>query len=347
MNNKTWINYLFILLFLVMMPTSALNYWMDPLWTFSHSHKYNQAQNGTNERQLKTNKIYFTGLEQYDTLFLGSSRSTYISQNDFLGLNVFNLACSNMVPFEYSQWINIAKKIKVKEFKYIIIGIDFWATGEKEAMKVKKENKSPASYLQKAKEPFYRYKSLVSYDTLKSSLKNLDHYKTPSTKDYTRQNIKQTKIISQARKSRNIEKQLKSFLPEYGKPYIYHKDLKKIMLAVKNSNPNSKFIIFTTPTSKQLFNFMLENDRYEDYKRWLYDVVEVFGKVHNFMGVNSITSNENNYPDLHHYYPFVGKIIAQKVSPNSNMEVPNDFGVLLNKNNIDKFFEEQDKLYKK
>jgi len=35
-----------------------------------------------------------------------------------------------MMPYEYAEWIDIAKSIKGSEFKTVIIGIDFFGTAE-------------------------------------------------------------------------------------------------------------------------------------------------------------------------------------------------------------------------
>ena len=69
---------------------ALFNYTIDPLWTFGSSNRYNNAQPGFDERQLKTNRAYFGGLKQYDALMLGSSRGTYINQHDFKTMKLFN-----------------------------------------------------------------------------------------------------------------------------------------------------------------------------------------------------------------------------------------------------------------
>ena len=176
---KTCLKYFFIFTFLLSLPIILFNYWMDPLWTFSHSHKYNQHQAGFNERQLKTNTMYFNGLEKYNGLLLGSSRTTYINQEDFKGMNIFNLASANMTPYEYKDWINLAKQIKKEDFKYIIIGIDFWGSNKYRTKEATVLNKTPQSYLAQSKEIFYRYISLASFNTFKKSKKNLKNNRKP------------------------------------------------------------------------------------------------------------------------------------------------------------------------
>jgi len=315
---KKWLKYFFLLSFLLALPITLFNYLMDPLWTFSHSNKYNQNQDGFNERQLKTNKMYFSSLDKYDTLLLGSSRTTYINQESFKGMSVFNLACANMIPSEYQGWIDIAKEIKKKEFKNIIIGIDFWASNSNIIKEKKKYNKDPKIYLEKAKEPFYRYTSLLSYDTFKKSKINFNHFKYPSTTDYTTENIKNTIFVPKERKNKIIKLQYKNYANNvYGRNYNSSHELKSIMRKLKQENPQTNFIIFTTPISAQLFKLLVEKDNQKDYEKWLKEMREIFPNTYNFMGINTITSNPDNYPDLHHFYPSVGDIIAYEISNNN------------------------------
>jgi hypothetical protein len=115
---------------------------------------------------------------------------------------------------------------------------------------------------------------------------------------------------------------------------------------LKKENKQTKFIIFTTPISKKLFRLLIKEGNYSDYKKWLTDAVDIFGEVYNFMEINKITSNSDNYPDLHHFYPSVGKEIAKTMLINNKQQRTNNFGTILNKNNLDDYFKKQDVLYK-
>ncbi len=93
---------------------------------------------------------------------------------------------------------------------------------------------------------------------------------------------------------------------------------------------------------------LLQHGNLKDYEKWLRVLVEEFGEVYDFMGINTITSNQSNYPDLHHFYPFIGTLIANRISKKENKNIPKDFGVLVTKENIDKHLvnlEEQIKNY--
>ncbi|WP_323595704.1 hypothetical protein [Aliarcobacter butzleri] len=122
--------------------------------------------------------------------------------------------------------------------------------------------------------------------------------------------------------------------------YEINDDYVNILKTIKKENPNSKFIIYTSAITSNLLVSIIKNaERWEDYKRWIYQLIEVFGEVHHFMDINSITKNLENYPDDDHAYPFVLKLLANKISNFENKEIPEDFGIVLRRENIDEYFE--------
>ena len=336
MTSKKWIHLFLATVFSVIALFALFNYTIDPLWTFCHSNKYNNAQPGFDERQQKTNRAYFCGLKQYDALLLGSSRTTYINQHDFKKMNVFNYASVAMYPNEYRGWIEQAKKIKGDDFKTIIIGVDFFGSNDgpfgKQQMK---EAPKPSHYLSITTSFMYRYKMLFSMDTLHKSIESLKHSKVLGTVDYTRDNVKQTIHISKERKQQALLHQkglYGNFV--YGKYYHYNTKLKTYFETMKKENPKTRFIVFTTPISIDLFKLLIEKGRLHDYENWLHMLVDVFGEVYDFMGINSITANPSNYADLHHFYPEYGTLIAYRLTGENNASIPQDFGILVTPKNI-------------
>ena len=336
MDYKKWVKLFFATVISSIALFGLFNYTIDPLWTFCHSNKWNNAQPGFDERQLKTNRAYFCGLEQYDTLLLGSSRTTYINQNDFKTMKVFNYSSVAMYPSEYKGWIEQAKKIKDAPFKTIIIGVDFFGSNDgafgKQQMS---QAASPSHYLDTTSSLMYRYKMLFNMDTLYKSIESIGHSKQLGTTDYTRDNAKRTIHISASRKQQAVNHQtgLYSNLV-YGKGYHYNTKAKAYMEKLKKDNQNTNFIIFTTPISTDLFKLMVKQGNLKDYQKWLTMLVDVFSEVYDFMGSNSITDNPSNYADMHHFYPEFGTLIADRVTTILNSKLPNDFGILVNSKNL-------------
>jgi len=344
MKYKKWVR-LFLSAVLAVIALFALfNYTIDPLWTFCHSNRYNNAQPGFDERQLKTNRAYFCGLEQYDALLLGSSRTTYINQHDFKTMKVFNYSGVAMYPVEYEKWIAQAKKIKGGSFKNIIIGVDFFGSNDGPFGRQQMNNTpAPSHYLDITTSFMYRYKMLFTMDTLDKSIESIKHSKTLGTVDYTRDNVKQTIRISPQRKQQAISHQTGLYSHQvYGAGYKFNPKLKAYFQALKKENPETKFIIFTTPINIDLFKILVQRGRLDDYKKWLTLLVGEFGEVYDFMGINSITKNRENYADLHHFYPEFGTLIADRVTVVPNSALPKDFGAILNKQNLKSYFKQID-----
>lgn len=333
MKYKKWLLITLILYISPLLYIGGFNMFIDPLWMFNHKHKYNDIQGAYNERQQKVNKIAYNNFN-YDTLLLGSSRTTYINQNDFEGLKVFNFAVSSMSIQEYKAFIEFAIRNNNNEFDNIIIGLDFFATSSS------RDIINPYEYIKNTKDFLYPIKVLLSYDTYK--VYSVENFKASYRneyifmRNYNRHNIAVPTDKQKETNEARIKDTLKTYENKvYGETYEYNNNYKRILKELKQSNPDVNFIIFTTPVTSSLFNSLIESGRLSDYQRWLKDVVEVFGEVHHFMYVNSVTTNFSNYYDGHHFYPHVGSLIAHRIVNNQDPNLPNDFGILITKDNID------------
>lgn len=338
MKAKKWIKIFITFSFLIILFTISINYIIDPLWTFSHSNKLNNKQDGFDERQQKSNFIFNTRLKDFDGILLGSSRSTFINQNDFKNMRIYNYASNAMKPNEYRDYINFAKKNKGKDFKYIIIGLDFFGTNLLSEVKIDK----PEYYINTTESKFYKYKMLLSISTLKKSLKNIKNSLFAEKLFYDRNNIKYQSIISEEERIKKISTNIISQTSNFSdSKYIYNNQYINILKELKNENPNTKFIIFTSAiTSDLLVSILKDKKRTTEYERWLNETVEIFGEINHFMTINSITINLKNYPDADHAYPNIISLIAKKVSEKDNIDVPKDFGILLTKENINTYLKD-------
>lgn len=329
MRYKRWFYLTLLTILIPLLTVCAFNYYIDPLWNFSHANQYNRIQMPFNERQQKTNYITFHEFD-YDTLILGSSRTTYIDQNDFKGHKAYNYAVSNMLMDEYYDYIEYAKKMRGKEFEYIIIGLDFMATNKN----IPREFEEPSFYIDNTNQFGYRYSTLMSLDTLKYSLQNFraSLRGEPVNFAYDRNNVKTLLPVSEEERALKLQATVDTYRQRIYSNYEYA-DVKEILSKVKESNPNTKFIIFTTPVNHNLYNLMLEMELYTYYQQLLIDTVEVFGQVYHFNYPNSVTTDDRHYYDASHFYAEIGTWIAGKITGLST-DAPEDFGVVLNKENV-------------
>lgn len=318
-----------LLIAICIMPIAIFNYLIDPMWTFGSNNQYNQIQTVINERQQKTNDLYFNKRE-YDTLLIGSSRTTYINQNEFSNRKVYNYAVADLSFKDYNHMIEFAKSQKGFNVDTIIIGVDFFKTSVSETS----ADSNFTTYIDQAKEPFYRYKNLLSLDILNYSrynfnLSNVGEIVEP--RNYNRANVAEAYQIDNEQREKETGEKINKFRNEFYKDekYEYNKEFKEMLETIKKNNPDTEFIIFTTPIYTGLFDALIEEGRYPDYVRWLEDITEVFDEVYHFMYPNSVTNNINNYFDGHHFYPKVGSMIAHVINGERSVEVPEDFGVLI------------------
>lgn len=348
MHGKKWIKIFSIITLITIGIVGSINFIVDPLWNFNHENKLNKIQSLFNERQQKTNHIYFKGLDTYDGILLGSSRTALINQNEFYNMNIYNYAIESMHPFEYKDYLKFAKKIKGKEFKYIIIGADFYGSIQND----KKHFEDPSYYITNTKSVFYRYKMLFSLDAFKQSIKNIQNsLSTLPNKYYTRNNVKVRRKIVEASWKRR--KNFKIHLKRHTEVFLKSKrnsEYINILKRLKKENPNTKFIIFTSAITADLLVSIIKNGKkIEEFENWLKEIIEVFGEVHHFMTINSITTNLQNYPDDDHLYPDIAKFIAIKLTDKNNSNIPKDFGIVIDKTNISEYmkvFKQQLKHYR-
>jgi len=329
---QRWFGLTLVVVFIPLLMVGAFNYYIDSLWNFSHANRYNRIQISFDERQQKTNRVSW-GQNDYNTLILGSSRTTYMNQNDLIGYRAYNYALSIMLLEEYFDYVRYARMKNGHDFDYIVIGLDFFVTNKN--IKLQNDFHPPSYYINKSNEFAYRYKTLLSLDLLDYSLKNFKASQRgiPQTFDYDRSNIKTLNRVNSAVQQEQISANLVRYKNDIYANYEY-RDVKPILHSLKADNPNTTFIVFTTPTARPLWDLMVAQGLMPYYEQWLKDSVEAFGQIYNFDYPNSITNNLDNYYDASHVYPEIETLIAHKIINCPDNRIPADFGILLTRENI-------------
>lgn len=289
-------------LIFILSTIATINYFVDPYWCFNHSYSFNQFQRASNERQQKTNQIYF-GTKQYEGLLFGSSRVTLFDKRNLNG-NVFNYACSDMQPKEYKTFIEFAIKHAKQDIKTVYLGLDFYGSlgyGINKYNDTQKYTKNTLSSL-------YRYKLLLSIDALNNSAHNLKRFYRKTRNTYNRDNLKSTfnEIGSNEQVYDTKEYLRYKYDPRYRDP-----NFKNYLEDLKNSFPDVKFVVFTTPTTATLIDTIVQNNLYEKYEAWIKDIVSVFGEVNHFMFKNELLIQNKYFMDSNHAYPVYYAKIAK------------------------------------
>jgi hypothetical protein len=311
---RVWITNYVVMLVLLCFSVAAITYLVDPMWCFTHSNLLNSRQLPFDERQQKSDYLVARP-SVYNALMLGSSRVTVIDQRDIKGFTAFNGSVNAMMPDEYANYADFAKRHNRGEFRLIILGADFFGSN---ANFKGYGQKTPDYYFRNAESRWYRFRTLFTWDALYYSYRNVRQLFSPTTHHhYDRNNIKMVMPISPKFREMCIAKDLAEFDRYlYGKTYRYH-DIKPQLTKLREQNASSRFVVFTTPDSKPLWDYLVHAGRLEDYLLWLGDLVDVFGEVYDFMGENKLTSNLENYQDAHHLTPHAAGKLVERILDNS------------------------------
>lgn len=329
---RAWVRWFGYSLALGLTLVALFNYVIDPLWCFKHRNHWNRQQVGFNERLQKTNLVTFRDFN-YRSLLIGSSRVAVLNQNDFKNIDAFNYAAATMVPDEYDGYINYARKKNGRSFSTILIGVDFFGTNAN----YRKSFEIPEQYISASNSFLYRYKMLLTYDTLRYAEDNLNAGGSKVRGTYDRNNIRTPKTHSRGARDSLARNQFIWYSTlGYGMSYRYDETLKDKLRKLKTDNSGSHFIVFTTPISQPLFCLMVKSNRLPDYERWLRDLVDVFGSFYNFMDLNTVTRDYlRTFSDCDHMNPAAGALLAHRLLGIPDTSLPADFGKLVTHDTIE------------
>lgn len=333
MSDKKFTLTVFTLFIFLTLCVVGFNFWIDPLWHYGHAHEYNDVQKVIDEREQKIMRLEHWE-KDYDTLLIGSSRSTYIHPTAFQKWSVYNFSTANLSMREYQSYIIYAQS-QNHDIDRLILGVDFFKSSVQEAGAPRSLN----NYEKKIHQPLYRTKNLFSLPLFKNSVQNFWLSKNNEiTEDrlYNRHGEAFAEKVSDEEAREEIELKIARFERKfYGDNYTYFPQYAAIMEKARNTFEGDEILVFTTPISTELFKSLVGTGLYDEYEVWLRDLVDVYGGVWNFMYPNTVTNEIDNYYDGHHFYPEVGNLIADRLENGMSADVPEDFGVYVTEKNID------------
>jgi hypothetical protein len=334
MKNKYWLITTGLIALILPAIIMGFNYFMDPLWCFSISHRYNQCQVEINERKQKTNYITYRDFN-YRGLLIGSSRSAFISQYSFKGLPVYNYSVNGFRIDELSPFTDYAKKRNGRDFDYIFLGLDF-----ENAARYNPDEATLAAAEQNIKETnslLYRVKTLLSIDTARYSWKNLDNYRHGSWRYYDRNNVEHIKKHTREEQIGIFTLHMTDYADKKKSRYlnfVYNENYKKYLEQYKKEHPRSTIVVFLTPVALPLMEMMVAYGLLDDYFHWIYDVIDVFGEAYLFMYPNSVTNNYfDTFFDPSHANPAVGNMMVDAIY-NNRIKGDSDFGMVITRSNF-------------
>ena len=336
MNYKRWLLTTALLTILFCSPFLYIifyNYYVDPLWNFNHQNKANASQIAFDERQLKVN--YLSHQTPYDSLLVGTSRTTYINQHDFTNMSVYNFSAGSLALSEYVPYIRYATEQNREAFDTIIL--ELYPTGNLDEALIS-SYPAPAIYFETKNAPLYSIKSLFSFDTYEKAKNNASDATPKGFRIYDRNNVVSLEPVDEETVQSNIRKGLKKLGSV--KETTDFTEYKKVLYEIKEASPNSQFIVYSPPYFHERIGKIFRNEGgVQLYHDWLKTCIEVFGGVVNFTTINDITLNVENYFDTNHFYPSTGTYIAKDIVAFKNGQ-PMQYATYVNRENLEEFIEE-------
>ncbi len=328
MHSKKWIIIVFLVLFINMFFVALINYIVDPFAVFKSKVFTHQLQ--MNERFVKVDYLQ-ENHQNYNAYLFGSSRigviepkvfEKYIPQSKFYN---FTLSSANL--YDYLNHLEYFVK-EGYEIKTLVVQLDLNDMNYYEKAVDDYLSLSHPSVLDESSTFFYaRYLFGFFPVNLQSTLETNFSQKILKTYDLKSGvwslPLREKDLLSDAKK---YVKNQKCFYIKNRRVIQYTKEIqnKKALQEIVNlcKKEKIKLYFFSTPHNKNMMDtFVLE-----DYHRYLNDIAHITS-FYDFSGYNSVTNNNTNYYETSHYRPQVGKLIAAKIFNDSEVFVPNDFGI--------------------
>lgn len=322
--------YVFIVLVLLLL-VGAINFVIDPLFTFQHTVNSTFKYIDFDERTQKTNYLAYVN-NNYDSILLGNSRATYLNTQELnLNANIFNYSVSAMAIEEFETLIDNFIFLTGQYPKKILIGIDLFKLGYDQ------NNSRSVGALENTQNTFYRYKNLLSMDTLIFSLKNIvlsmrlkDNSYDRKQRFYNSEMIKGYMIPNSISNQEFINKTNKVPFPPLRTSTL--QQLEKLKLKYRDS----QFIVFTLPIHNSVYDEWSKDTTFMSHQEQsLRTLVDIFGTVYHFFYPHSLSNNDLNFYDAFHFYPYLGSFVIQRIN---NQNTHQNFGTILTKENIDLYF---------
>lgn len=340
---RSWLKTFFTVFAVLLIPLLLTNILADPMMVLPFVHKWNNRVRFINERQQKTNQLFFSayyGTHDFNGIILGSSRTSMIEPALFSPTyNIYNYAAAAFRPDEALTYLKFAKQVHGKDLDIIILGLDFMgANGQKSKSGVK--GGRPVSYVEEVHKPLFTLANLLNLKAWHLATRILRANRRPTKESYYERDGMH--VVEYFRPS--TEEQTAAFNESMNiyrgiyHSFHYNPDYKTILANIKEQFPQTRFLIFTTPVAQPHLHMLAEENKRAEYEQWLKDIVEVFGSVWHFMDDNTVARRYTQYfSDSHHLYLRETNLIVWRMLQQPNEALPADFGKKLTAQNIEEY----------
>ena len=336
--------FLLIVISLPIIGTGFINWLIDPQDVFNTPNyldvNHIKPHKDKNDRLFKA--IDITRIKP-KIIIAGSSRTKQGINPEhpvlYQNSGVYNLAINGPNFYEVRRYVEHAI-YNQPDLKEIILGIDFFM------FNASLDNQPSFSESRLEKKHLTLddgIKVLFSLDTLNNSKDSITASKQiPVTEDSYGENGFMPNL--NADRDENIwrfNQSIKLYFTlhsDYEFSDKYWSDFEKIVKLCQQNN--IKLRVFISPSHATQWESIYITNRWEVFEDWKRKIVQLT-PVWDFSGYNSVTTEKinnlmNNYVDNSHYTPDIGDLIINRIFDYQIGKVPDDFGVLLTTENIEK-----------
>lgn len=315
--------------FVILFPISILliaiinyifNYTIDPFGIKSTKDKYVEQLNAQWTYLYKP-RI----LQKQPYYILGTSRSEYIDNNLVSSYLNKHVIYSGMMNQTINEAIFLIEKIKANKNNFIS-GFDVIETKLNHMID---------------------YNRLEEGFRLNSLLANINLYINPKTTQESAMYVIK-KILGQKIDDKFIELDNKSYLytdkniDNKVKNDAHYKDyqanIQSTLKLAKLADCNDIIIIFP-----KFETYYKKFQQYYDIENQYFNLIKILAnntnaKIWSFYGINEITINKDNFDNEGwHFKPKIGNLIFARIFNDTSVEIPQNFGFLIDKNNVDEY----------
>ena len=329
--------------FLPMSFVGLFNWSIDPYDLFNTSNflgiNHEKIKKDNNDRLFKAVDIIRL---KPKTILMGSSRTKQGLNPEHPAIKnnqlAYNLAINGPNTYEVRRYIEHAIANQ-PDLKQVILGIDFFMFNATLQNQPSFEEKRLGKKYIIASDAV---NALFSLDTFNISKKTISaSLKTEERKDFYGENgfMPNRKADDGATKWR-FEQSIKLYFElhsDYQFSQDYWSDFVKIVELCKQKNIDLK--VFISPAHATQWESIQVTGKWDIFEQWKRELVKV-APVWDFSGFNSVTTENikpkmSNYVDNSHYSPMIGNLILDRIFNYSSQDIPQDFGILLTRGNIE------------
>ena len=312
------------------------NYIVDPYGVL-RSHQNRHRATGINNHFVKIRHI-LRNKDKYDSFVMGASTAAKIDVRKIKNGRYYSISYSLSVPYESLQDIKLMLKKGVK-IKNIIMGLEDLSYKEDPLLHFKQYRRFPYTENIK-KNTAYIFKNLFLIHDINYYIKTIVNkkYRKNGFEYSTVYDIENTGLVFAPGLDEYIEKDSADYVKSeifnkprrLNRPQRIDKTIEEIKQICELANSENIHLVFYMSPIHHTTYMNINQKEFFLFKKKLADVTDYY----DFSGLNSITTNNFYFYETSHFRFCVGDWIINKLFGSGF--APEDFGELVNKNNIAK-----------